>query len=340
MTNTPLILALPSKGSLHAPMVALLERCFLSPTRSNGGRAYTGHLSGIDDASVLYARADDIGELVGSGQAHVGITGLDLFQETADAEHSTSVEMVIEDLGFGQASLEVGIPVTWIDVGDFGDLTEVARDIRINHGRPLRVATKFPNLTRQHFITHGLSDFRLVASAGATEAAPRSGTADIVVDLVSSGTTYDANGLTTIKHGLVLNSQACLIASSEPNAWNPTALDAFEHFGGLLSASIRARNMRALRASFPSSWTPQPPDTGSDLDELIKNLSDVRVYRTESGVHELAATFHTRDVHQVLASARRAGALAAKVLECDVMADYSSSAIDGFLSTISRSSPQ
>jgi len=334
---TSLVLALPSKGSLHGPMVSLLERCFLSPTRSNGGRAYTGRLSGIADASVLYARADDIGELVGSGQAHVGITGLDLFQETADSEHVSSVSMVIEDLGFGQASLEVGVPVSWIDVTDFKDLGEVARDIRINHGRPFRVATKFPNLTRQHFMANGLTDFRLVASAGATEAAPRSGTADIVVDLVSSGTTYDANGLTTIDHGLVLKSQACLIASSDPSAWNPAAVNAFEHFGGLLSASIRARNMRGLRASFPSSWNPAPGSTVSGLGSAAEYLDDVRVYKTLEGGFEVAGVFHTSGIHNVLDGIRRAGALTVKVVEYDIIADYSSSPIGGFLEGLSRS---
>ena len=323
-----LTVALPSKGTLHGPTVGLLERCFLRVTRDSGGRSYNGHISGIPGAAVLYARADEIPDIVRAGRAQVGITGLDLFLESQESEASKRLQVLIDDLAYGGAMLEVGVPVSWIDVRSFDDLIEVAHDIRHQHARPLLVATKFPNLTRRHFVTNGLSDFRVVQSAGATEAAPRSGTADIIVDLVSSGVTLDANGLTTIAGGQVLRSQACLIASSNAGLWSPAAIDELEHFGELIDAAIRAEKMRVLEATFPPSLADLP----KSLDRL---LAEVKLYRSEGGQCELVATFACSDVHEVLSEAKQAGALHANIVACEVMADYSSPRIGTFIASIS-----
>jgi ATP phosphoribosyltransferase len=324
-----LTVALPSKGSLHGSTLALLERCFMRVTRDSGGRSYSGRIAGLPGAAVLYARADEIPEIVRSGRAQVGITGLDLVMESQDGEASSKrLEVLIEDLAYGGAALEVGVPVSWIDVSSLADLVEVAHDVRTEHARPLLVATKFPNLTRRHFIRNGLSDFRLVQSVGATEAAPRSGTADIIVDLVSSGATFDANGLTTVSGGLVLQSQACLIASSSLGVWSSSAaVDELEHFGELIEAAIRAQTMRMLQATFPSS-----------TDELPKSLSnllaEIKLYRSDGDHCELVATFDCSAVHQVLAETKQAGALQAIVLECDIMAEYASTRIGPFVATL------
>jgi ATP phosphoribosyltransferase len=325
-----LVVALPSKGTLHGPTISLLERCFLHVTRDSGGRSYNGLISGIPGASVLYARADDIPDIVRSGRAQVGITGLDLFLESHDSESSKRLQLLIEDLAYGGAALEIGVPVSWIDVRSFDDLIEVAHDIRHQHARPLLVATKFPNLTRRHFIASGLSDFRLVQSLGATEAAPRSGTADIIVDLVSSGATFDANGLTTLAGGLVLQSQACLIATGNLGIWSPRAVDELGHFGELIDAAIRAQTRRMLQAAFPATLEELPKS-------LVGLLAEIKLYRTSGGdTCDLVATFARSDVHEVLSETRQAGALQANVLECEIMAEYASPRIGPFIATLNQ----
>lgn len=355
--NADLVVALPSKGALQASTMALLERCFLSVSGDGGGRSYNARIKGIPGAAVLYARADEIPQIVRSGRAHVGITGLDLYRESQDGE-SGRVQLLLDDLGYGSANLEVGVPKVWIDVADLADLIEVAHDIRHRHARPLLVATKFPNLTRRHFISHGFSDFRLVQSLGATEAAPRSGLADIVVDLVSSGATFTANGLTTIEGGLVLRSQACLVASGNTGAWSTSALGQFRHMAELVDAALRAQRRRSLRATFASpptlgpagalsaphltaappaapTSTPAAPTPAAGVNgqlpvELSGLLSDVKLYRLESGQGELTASFDRRDVHQVLGLVRSAGATQAEVIECEIMASYGAPWIESF----------
>lgn len=321
--SAELVVALPSKGSLHAATVALLERCFLRITGDSGGRSYNARLAGIPGAAVLYARADEIPEIVASGRAHVGITGLDLFLETQIGQPGLRAQLLLDDLNFGSANLEVGVPKVWIDVACLTDLFEVAHDIRLRHARPLLVATKFPNLTRRHFISHGFSDFRLVQSLGATEAAPRSGTADVIVDLVSSGITFTANGLTTIEGGLVLASQACLIACGRPDAWSAPVVETFRHVGELVDAALRAQRLRLLRATFPR-------DSGELSPALANLLSEVKLYRLESGQSELVASFDRRHVHQVLAQVRSAGATEADVTACEIMASHGAPWIETF----------
>lgn len=327
MTTDGLIFALPSKGSLHDPMVALFERCFLKPKRDHGGRSYSGRLQGIEGSTIIYARADDVAEIVGTGQAHVGVTGLDLVMESQPADFSDQVGLVVPDLGFGRASLTIGVPNTWIDVRSFSDLIDVAHEVRLKHQRPLRIATKFPHLTRSFFMRHGLSDFRLVASAGATEAAPRSGTADCIVDLVSSGTTYVANGLTAIDGGVVLDSQAALVANNDANRWTPNAIAAFEHFGSLLSGGLRAEAMRTIQTTLPAGHT-KPP---AELQDL---LSDVHTFITTDGATAVSAVFHTDNVHEVLSRFRRQGACGTRISDCHIMADMGDNAFDQFLAEL------
>ena len=91
---------------------------------------------------------------------------------------------------------------------------------RRNHQRRMRVATKYTNLTRRHFAFHGISDYRIVESLGATAGTPAAGTAELIVDITSSGATLKANGLKMIDGGTILESQANLI-ESKTASWPP-----------------------------------------------------------------------------------------------------------------------
>jgi ATP phosphoribosyltransferase len=141
----------------------------------------------------------------------LGITGEDLIRETL-ADVDFSVEF-LAPLGFGRADVVVAVPDCWIDVGRMADLEDVAAQFAGVHGRRLRVATKYMNLTRRFFTGHGVTGYRIVESVGATEATPAAGTAELIVDITTTGTTLRANNLKVLEDGLILKSQAHLFAS-------------------------------------------------------------------------------------------------------------------------------
>jgi ATP phosphoribosyltransferase len=153
----------------------------------------------------------EIVRLLKEGEVHLGIAGEDLVREQiidADAR----VEL-IRPLGFGFADVVVAVPQCWLDVALMADLRELAPLFRRRHHRRLRVATKYMNLTRAFFRDKGVGDYRIVESLGATEGTPTAGTADLIVDITTTGRTLAANGLKALADGVILKSQANLIAS-------------------------------------------------------------------------------------------------------------------------------
>ncbi|MEL6217377.1 MAG: ATP phosphoribosyltransferase, partial [Pseudomonadota bacterium] len=118
-------------------------------------------------------------------------------------------------MGFGHADLVVAVPDFWVDVETMADLDEVCAAFRDRHERSLRVATKYHNLTRGFFRKTGVADYRIVDSQGATEAAPKNQTAEVIVDITSSGATLRANHLRVLEDGLILSSEANLCVSGE-----------------------------------------------------------------------------------------------------------------------------
>ncbi len=148
---------------------------------------------------------------------HLGITGEDLVREMiADADRAV---VFIDRLGFGFANVVVAVPQAWIDVRTMADLDDVATAFRLKHERKMRLATKYANLTRGFFAEHGIVDYRIVESFGATEGAPAAGTAELIVDITTTGATLAANGLKVIDDGVILRSQANLVAA-RARAWD------------------------------------------------------------------------------------------------------------------------
>jgi ATP phosphoribosyltransferase len=151
----------------------------------------------------------------------MGVTGEDLVHETLpDVE--TSVEF-LAPLGFGRADVVVAVPDCWIDVARMADLEDVAAQFARAHGRRLRVATKYLNLTRRFFAKAGVAGYRIVESVGATEGTPAAGTSELIVDITTTGTTLKANHLKVLEDGLVLKSQAHLFAARNAG-WTDGAL--------------------------------------------------------------------------------------------------------------------
>ena len=220
MTDTPLILAVPSKGRLQENAAAFFARAGLVFTQSRGARDYRGTLKGVPDVEVAFLSASEIVSQLASGTAHLGITGEDLIRETL-TDVDGSVEFLLP-LGLGHANVVVAVPDCWIDVTRMADLEDVAAQFARTHGRRLRVATKYMNLTRRFFAAHGVAGYRIVESVGATEATPAAATAELIVDITTTGTTLRANHLKLLEDGLILKSQAHLFAS-RAGSWTAKA---------------------------------------------------------------------------------------------------------------------
>ncbi len=148
---------------------------------------------------------------------HLGITGEDLVREMIPQSDERIV--LITGLGFGFANVVVAVPQAWIDVRNMADLDDVATAFRLRNERKMRLATKYANLTRGFFAEHGVVDYRIVESSGATEGAPAAGTAEMIVDITTTGATLAANGLKVIEDGVILRSQANLVAARAA-AWD------------------------------------------------------------------------------------------------------------------------
>jgi len=207
-----LTLALPSKGRLKEQMLAHLGRAGLSVIEPEDSRRYSARIAGRDDIELVLLSASEIARELGAGTVDLGVTGEDLVRETI-GDVDARVEIAAR-LGFGRADVVVAVPEVWLDVDTMADLDDVAADFRQRHGRRLRIATKYWRLTQQFFSgKHGIQVYRIVESLGATEGAPAAGSADVVVDITTTGSTLRANHLKVIADGVILRSQACLIAS-------------------------------------------------------------------------------------------------------------------------------
>jgi ATP phosphoribosyltransferase len=215
-----LTLAVPSKGRLMEQTMELFERAGLPLRKVGSERGYRGMVEGVAGVDVIFVSASEIAEQLKAGRAHLGVTGEDLVHEQiADSEKRLQL---MRKLGFGQADVIVAVPAAWIDVRIMVDLEAVGRDFRRVHGRHMRVATKYMNITRRHFQAHGITSYRIVESLGATEGTPAAGTADLIVDITTTGTTLKANGLKVLDDGILLRSEATLF-SSRAAAWSPEA---------------------------------------------------------------------------------------------------------------------
>jgi ATP phosphoribosyltransferase len=203
----PIRLALPSKGNLSEGALALFAAAGFRIKRPNE-RVYEARIAGHPRFHVVFMRPSDIVAQVEEGRCQLGVTGGDIFAEHAREE--AWAERVLPDLGYGQCRLAVAVPESWIDVTHLLDLVDLTTEFKAE-GRTFRVSTKYPRLVREHFRRHGIFHYQLIASDGALELHPNLGIADVIVDLVSSGSTLRENRLREIEGGVVLESSACLI---------------------------------------------------------------------------------------------------------------------------------
>ena len=211
MTKNIINIGLPSKGRLKHETINIFKKNKLSIFSERGERDLFGYIKKLSNIKIIYLHAREIIEQISLGNIDIGFSGYDLFKEN---EVNVQNKILInKKYNYGNANLVLAIPDLWIDVQTLLDLDEVADEFKKKKKRLLRVATKYPNLTRQFLYSKGVTQFQLVKSLGSTEVAPFTGTAEIISDITSTGATLKANNLRVLKDGEILKSQACLMQS-------------------------------------------------------------------------------------------------------------------------------
>lgn len=243
----PLVIAVPAKGRLQENAEAFFARAGLALIKPRGARDYRGAIANLPGVEVAYLSAAEIAAQLAQGTVHLGVTGEDLLREMIPAMEQRVV--LIEGLGFGFANVVVAVPQAWIDVRSMADLDDVATAFRHRHDRKMRVATKYVNLTRDFFAAHGIVDYRIVESSGATEGAPAAGSAELIVDITTTGTTLTANGLKVVDDGTMLRSQANLVAARGA-VWGDGERDLARRLLDRIAAQARAQAYREVRTRF------------------------------------------------------------------------------------------
>lgn len=239
MPRDDIRLALPSKGILQDGALEFLADCGLKVFRPNP-RQYAASIPSLPGVTVLFQRPGDIVLSVQNGSLEFGITGLDVLAErlAATDEDTAQATLVLHDeLGFGPCALRLAVPET-APVETVADLAQWAATLE-RRGERLRIATKFPNLTARFLDERGITPYQLVAVEGTLEIAPAMGNADLICDLVSSGVTLRDNHLRAPGDGLVLASQACLIANRDALRSRPEVLATARHLLEYIEAHLR-----------------------------------------------------------------------------------------------------
>ena len=210
MKKNSINIGVPSKGRLRKDILKIFTRKKLKLVSERGERDLLGSIKNLKNTRILYLHAREIIERLGDGSLDVGFSGFDLLQES-NFNIKKKIN-VIKKYEFGKATLVVAIPDPWIDVQTIADLEEIAFEFKDKKKR-LRVATKYPNLTREFLFSKGVTQFKLINSLGATEAYPFTGSSEIITDITSSGETLKANNLRILTDGKILDSKACLMVS-------------------------------------------------------------------------------------------------------------------------------
>ena len=205
-------IGLPSKGRLKDESIKLFSSKGLNIQNTNS-RNYFFNFEEDPNYDGIFLHAREIIERINDGTLDTGISGLDLLMELPD-EHQKNVK-ILKKLNFGFADLVVAVPNDWLDVQNIADLEEVSFEFKEKYNRRMRVATKYPKLTENFLLSRGVTEFKIVGSLGATETYPFTGSAELITDITSTGSTLKENNLRIISDGKILQSSACLLVSKK-----------------------------------------------------------------------------------------------------------------------------
>ena len=206
-------IGLPSKGRLKDKAISFFNDKGLKILLSEKERNYFGTIEKNPKIRIIFLHAKEIIQRLGDGTLDIGLSGLDLLKES-DKNLQGKIE-VQKRLNFGNANLVIAVPDDWIDVQTIADLEEVSFDLRFKRNSRLRIATKYPNLTNNFLTSKGVTQYKLIASLGATETYPFIGSSEVITDITSTGKTLEDNNLRVLKDGLILSSNACLFIAKK-----------------------------------------------------------------------------------------------------------------------------
>lgn len=235
-------IALPSKGLLAEGSKRLLAEVGLKIYSPNP-RQYIAQIPSLPGVEVIFQRPGDIVISVRDGSVDFGITGRDIFLEKQDT--NGKILELHSQLGFGRCSLNVILPESYEKFNKLADLSKLQARL----GRPLKVGTKFPKITQKFFESYTSLKFVLIQAEGALEIAPIVGYADLIVDLVSTGTTLRDNRLKILSDGQILQAEACLIANKARLTSSLETLEMATQLLELVGAHLRAKDNLAIFAN-------------------------------------------------------------------------------------------
>lgn len=265
-----LTIALPSKGRLKEDTEKYFASIGLPVQTKGGSRDYQGSFAHLPQHQILFLQASEITSRLSDGTIDIGVTGLDLVAE----KKALDQVFIFKKLDFGYADLVFTVPETWIDVQSMQDIDDISFFFRKKHGMRFRVATKYLNLTNDFLKKHGIKDYRLVESQGATEGAPASGDAEAVVDITSTGSTLKANALKIIPDGVILKSQALLAGSLEA-AWTESKKETLKMILDHMMAHKRAQMLKFVQGHFAESMK-------ADILEILFSFKAQDIHLTET----------------------------------------------------------
>ena len=209
-------IGLPSKGRLKDKAISFFDNNGFEILQNKKERNYFGTIKNKSNIKIIFLHAKEIIQRLGDGTLDLGVSGLDLLNES-DKNLRDKIN-IKHKLDFGNANLVIAVPDDWIDVQTIADLEELSFDIRAKKNRRLRVATKYPNLTNDFLISKGVTQYKIIPSLGATETYPFIGSSEIITDITSTRKTLADNNLRILKDGLILSSTACLFTAKKKAA--------------------------------------------------------------------------------------------------------------------------
>jgi ATP phosphoribosyltransferase len=278
-------IAIQKSGRLHEDSIKLLNDCGI------GVKNGSSHLKSVADNFPLEAyflRDDDIPQYVEDGVAHIGIVG-----ENVVFEKNKAVD-IVEQLGFSKCRLSIAV-----------QKTDTYNNSKFLEGK--KIATSYPFLT-QKFLSENKINAEIHEISGSVELAPGIGLADVVCDLVSSGSTLFMNGLQEVQ--TILQSQAVLIKSKQLQAEQQKILDQLIF---RIRAVRKAKRNKYVLLNAPND----------SLDKIIELLPGMRsptvLPLAESGWSSVHSVLNEDEFWEKIEQLRAAGAEGILVIPIEKM---------------------
>ena len=307
-------LALPSKGRMEDETLALLRDCGLSVNKVNP-RQYIATISQMPQIEIWFQRTADVVRKVRDGDTDLGIVGFDKIAEYRGADDQ--VVVIHDGLNYSHCRLSIAVPEAWAEINSVAELAQLAQSRA--HDRPLRVVSKYQRQAAVFLEQHQITPFRVLHADGALEAAPQMGTADFIVDLISSGVTMRENRLKEIEGGNLLHSQAMFIGNRAALTRRPDVLEIARDFLERFEAHLRAEdqymviaNMRGDSPEDVAQKVFSQPDLGGLQGPTISS-----VYLREpttTGWYAINIVVSKKKLHRTIGEIRQIGGSGVLVL--------------------------